>query len=136
VQVAQCEPEETRTTRRFKTEHGRVEREVIYRDWRATAAVADQPTVTVVLDHNGQVVFGECGCDFFRENLLNRGPCAHMLALYQTVSECVTDLPSSQPADHPPERPFRDPRTGRQTYGARWGDADVDKDDDGSDKAV
>jgi hypothetical protein len=136
VRLVQCEPEETRSTRRFKTEHGRLEREVVYRDWRAAAAVADQPAVTIVLSDSGQLIFGECGCTFFRENLLNRGPCAHMLALYQTVSHSLTDPPSSQPAEHPPERPFRDPRTGEQTYGARWGDADVDKDDDDGDKAV
>jgi hypothetical protein len=136
VQLVQCEPEETRRTRRLKTEHGRLEREVIYRDWRAAAAVADQPAVTIVLSDSGQLIFGECGCAFFRENLLNRGPCAHMLALYQTVSRSLADPPSSQPAEHPPERPFRDPRTGEQTYGARWGDAEVDKDDDDGDKAT
>ena len=136
VRVTQCEPEEMRRTRRFRTEHGRLEREVIYRDWRASAAVAEQTAVTIAMNDSGQLIFGACGCAFFRDNLLNRGPCAHMLALYQTVSRSLMDLPSSQAAEHPPERPFRDPRTGEETYGTRWSGADVDKDDDDGDKAL
>jgi hypothetical protein len=134
VQVAQCQAEETRRTHRFKTEHGRLEREVIYRDWRAAGQVGDQPAVTVVMNDSGQVILGECGCNFFRENLLSRGPCAHMLALYQAMSSTLQDPPSSAPADHPPDRMFRDPRTGEATYGGKWGSEKVDKDDDASDK--
>jgi hypothetical protein len=125
VQVAQCEAEETRKARRFRTEHGPIERDVIYRDWRATGQVADQSAVTVVLDDSAQLIFGQCGCAFFRENLLNRGPCAHMLAMYQSVNRTLRDLPTSLPED--PR--LGDPRIGRAD------DADVDKDDDDGDKA-
>jgi hypothetical protein len=128
VHVAQCEAEETRKTRRFRTEHGPIERDVIYRDWRASGQVADQSAVTVVLNDGAQLIFGQCGCAFFRENLLNRGPCAHLLALYQSVSRTLQDLPTSAPAD--PRR--IDPSAGQA---GRDDDADVDKDDDDGDKA-
>jgi hypothetical protein len=50
------------------------------------------------------------------------------------MSSTLQDQPSSAPADHPPDRTFRDPRTGEATYGGKWGSEDVDKDDDASDK--
>jgi hypothetical protein len=127
VQVAQCEPEETRKRRRLRTERGSLERDVIYRDWRATGQVADQPAVTVVLNDGGQLIFGQCGCAFFAEHLLNRGPCAHMLALYQRVSTTLRDLPTAVPAD-PGLGAGRAAQPGRD-------DADIDKDDDDGDKA-
>jgi hypothetical protein len=125
--VAQCEPEETRKRRRLRTERGSLERDVIYRDWRATGQVADQPAVTVVLNDGGQLIFGQCGCAFFAEHLLNRGPCAHMLALYQRVSTTLRDLPTAVPAD-PGLGAGRAAQPGRD-------DADIDKDDDDGDKA-
>jgi biotin operon repressor len=128
VKVGQCEAEETRKARRFRTERGPIERDVIHRDWRATGQVADQSAVTVVLDDAAQLIFGQCGCEFFRDNLLNRGPCAHMLAMVQSLSGSLRDLPTSRPAD--PR--FTEPRAGQ---GGREDDADVDKDDDDGDKA-
>lgn len=127
VQVAQCDAEETRKIRRFRTERGPVERDVIYRDWRAAGRVADQSAVTVVLNDSAQLIFGQCGCEYFREHLLNRGPCAHMLALYQSVNRTLRDLPTSLPVD---------PRLAAPGAGtAGRPDDDVDKDDDDGDKA-
>ena len=34
-----------------------------------------------MLDDAGRLIFGTCGCAFFKENVLNKGPCEHMVAL-------------------------------------------------------
>jgi hypothetical protein len=36
--------------------------------------------VTVAVDDSGRLRFGRCGCPFFQNNLMSRGPCAHILA--------------------------------------------------------
>ena len=36
--------------------------------------------VTISVDLDGRLRFGRCGCAFFQNNLLSRGPCAHILA--------------------------------------------------------
>ncbi len=43
--------------------------------------------VHLVLKSSGQIIFGRCTCEFFDENLMNKGPCEHMLALRAGVSE-------------------------------------------------
>jgi hypothetical protein len=43
------------------------------------------------------VIFGQCGCSFFRENLLNMGPCAHIAALYRASDGLRVDMPVSTP---------------------------------------
>jgi hypothetical protein len=36
--------------------------------------------VTVAVDEDDRIRFGQCECDFFRTNILHKGPCEHMLA--------------------------------------------------------
>lgn len=38
-------------------------------------------TTHVVIQDTGRIIFGRCTCEFFDENLMNKGPCEHMLAL-------------------------------------------------------
>ena len=103
VTVSKLETEETRKVRNFKTLEGRITREVIYRDWHAEGRVADQDQVSVVINESGQVIFGQCTCAFFRDNLLNAGPCSHMRALHLAVRERMRDEPTSVAAARPPE---------------------------------
>jgi hypothetical protein len=83
VKVARSAPRETRKQKRLPTPDGWVVREVVYRDWEVQGEVADQPRVEVVLNDEGKVIFGKCGCLFFKENILNQGPCEHMVALVE-----------------------------------------------------
>lgn len=39
----------------------------------------------VVIQDTGRIIFGRCQCPFFDENLLNKGPCEHMLALRRAL---------------------------------------------------
>ncbi len=52
------------------------------RETRAAAVVEDDVAyeVSVAVDGNGRLRFGRCGCQFFQNNLMSRGPCAHILA--------------------------------------------------------
>jgi hypothetical protein len=97
VPFARCEPQETRKTRTLKTPDGAVTREVVYRDWRVTGSVGGQNTEIVVGDL-GRIIFGTCGCAFFQENLLGKGPCEHMIALFRASADGRKDLPTSDPA--------------------------------------
>lgn len=49
---------------------------------RALARVEDGPTydVIVAVDEDQHLRFGRCGCPFFQENMMSRGPCEHILA--------------------------------------------------------
>jgi biotin operon repressor len=97
VPFARCEPQETRKTKKLKTPDGPVTREIVYRDWRVTGNVASDKTEIVVGDA-GRIIFGTCSCAFFQENLLGKGPCEHMIALFLTSADGRKDLPTSQPA--------------------------------------
>lgn len=102
VQVSTCQPQETRKVRRLKTPDGPVQREIVYRDWRAEGSVGAASAVVpveVVVGDQERILFGKCGCEFFQEHLLNRGPCAHMLALFAATSSLRRDLPTSVAAD-------------------------------------
>jgi len=52
------------------------------RETRAAAVVEDDVAyeVSVAVDGNGRLRFGRCECQFFQNNLMSRGPCAHILA--------------------------------------------------------
>ena len=104
VGFARCEPQETRKTRKLKTPDGPVTREIVYRDWRVTGNVANARTEIVVGDA-GRILFGTCSCAFFQENLLGRGPCEHMIALFKASAEGRKDLPTSTPALAVPSAP-------------------------------
>jgi hypothetical protein len=51
--------------------------------------------VEIVVKDTGQIIFGKCGCDFFREHLLNQGPCEHMIALAKLSEKKRKDLPTT-----------------------------------------
>lgn len=99
-----CQAEESRKLKRFKTPEGSQQREVIYRNWKIQGACQGHELELVVNDQE-QILFGRCGCDFFQKHLLQRGPCAHLLALYRVSREQRLDLAVSQivegePSDH------------------------------------
>ncbi|MGD9505832.1 MAG: SWIM zinc finger family protein [Syntrophobacteraceae bacterium] len=94
VTIALCEPQETRKIKTFKSPDGPVTRELVYRDWRMEGSVGGQRTEVVIGD-SGRIIFGTCTCAFFKDNLMGRGPCEHMLALFQAGADRRKDLPSS-----------------------------------------
>ena len=110
VTVEACHAEETKKQVRMKSPDGRQHREVTLRDWRVTGAVSDIDQVEVVVNDTGRIIFGGCGCDFFREHLLNQGPCEHILALYRASESQRTDQASSravQEEDSSSQQPSR-----------------------------
>ncbi|WP_431259340.1 SWIM zinc finger family protein [Roseateles chitinivorans] len=50
-------------------------------------------TPRLILNADQQLVDGSCQCNFFRQNRLRRGPCAHMLALRQLAQPRLAALP-------------------------------------------
>ena len=58
--------------------------------------VVGPETTEIVVADSGRIIFGTCGCPFFQENLLGKGPCEHMIALFQASHERRRDLPTSQ----------------------------------------
>ena len=102
VPFARCEPQETRKTKKLKTPEGPITREVVYRDWRVTGSVGSEKTEIVVGD-SGRIIFGTCTCTFFQDNLLGKGPCEHMIALFKASADGRKDLPTSVPASSVPE---------------------------------
>jgi SWIM zinc finger len=84
VQAVTVLAEESRKQRRYRdpTTGAPIEREVVYRQWRITGSVAGYEPQIVVGDED-RMLFGTCGCEFFKEHLMNKGPCPHMLALYR-----------------------------------------------------
>lgn len=94
IPFARCEPQETRKTKKLKTPDGPITREIVYRDWRVTGTVATEKTEIVVGD-SGRIIFGTCSCAFFQDNLLGKGPCEHMLALFKASADGRKDLPTS-----------------------------------------
>lgn len=109
IPFARCEPQETRKTKKLKTPDGPVTREVIYRDWRVTGNVGPEQTEIVVGD-SGRIIFGTCSCAFFQENLLNQGPCEHMIALFRASADGRQDLPTSIPSATGPSPSPKQPR--------------------------
>ncbi len=100
VPFARCEPQETRKTKKLKTPDGPITREIVYRDWRVTGNVATEKTEIVVGD-SGRIIFGTCSCSFFQDNLLGKGPCEHMLALFKASADGRKDLPTSTASSAP-----------------------------------
>jgi predicted nucleic acid-binding Zn finger protein len=49
----------------------------------------------IVVSAEERIIFGQCGCPFFKDNLLNRGPCPHMLALFELSATARTAGASS-----------------------------------------
>jgi hypothetical protein len=97
VGFARCVPQETRKTKKLNTPDGPVTREIVYRDWRVEGNVGLDKTEIVVGDA-GRIIFGTCSCSYFQENLLGKGPCEHMIALFKASADGRKDLPSSTPS--------------------------------------
>jgi len=95
VHIASAAPRETRKLRRLKTPEGPILREVILRDWVVQGRVAEQAEVEIVLSDEDRLIFGRCGCTFFREHLLGQGPCEHLLALLLVAQPQRKDATSS-----------------------------------------
>ena len=108
VGIQSCTAEETTKTARLKTPEGKVTREITLRDWRVIGAAGDMDPVEVVVDDSGRIIFGRCGCSFFREHLMNHGPCEHILALFQASDSRRADNSTSKQADGT-SRPARQP---------------------------
>jgi hypothetical protein len=62
--------------------------------------VATEKTEIVVGD-SGRIIFGTCSCAFFQDNLLGKGPCEHMLALFKASADGRKDLPTSTASSAP-----------------------------------
>lgn len=105
VEIAVTTDRETRKLKRFKTPDGPVFREIILRDWVVHARVGDQPEVELVLNDEDRMIFGRCGCAFFQEHILSRGPCSHLLALLTVAQPMRRDAASSTGVD---KESFRD----------------------------
>ncbi|MDQ7823794.1 MAG: SWIM zinc finger family protein [Candidatus Eremiobacteraeota bacterium] len=101
VTVASCTPRETRKVRTMDTPAGKVTREILYRDWHIMGSAGGEKEVEVVQNDAGSLIFGTCGCRFFQDNLLNRGPCEHMLALLAEGEKVKKDRPASVEAALP-----------------------------------
>ncbi len=95
VRVETCCTQETTKQRRLKTPEGPVQRQIVYRDWQVCGAVAEIPEVQVVVNDTGNIIFGRCACSFFDANLMQQGPCEHILALYQGSAGRRVDRPTS-----------------------------------------
>jgi len=90
VTIDSCLAQENSKTSRLKTPEGKVTRTIVHRDWRVLGKVADIDTVEAVISNTGRIIFGRCDCEFFREHLLNQGPCEHILAMFRaSESQCV-----------------------------------------------
>lgn len=87
---------ETTKQKRFKTPEGELFREVVYRDWVVLGRVGPQLEVELVLDDEDRLIFGRCKCAFFDEHLMNKGPCAHLLALLQVAQPQRKDQQSAR----------------------------------------
>ena len=111
VRVTTCEPQEKRKVKKFKTPDGPQVREIIHREWRVEGSAGEQNAVSIVLNDLGRIVFGTCCCGFFRENLMNKGPCEHMVALLHGSAESRKDLPTSTAASEATLEAQRKPRT-------------------------
>lgn len=104
AKMTSCTVEETRKVRQYRDPQTgaakeKIVREVVYRDWRVLGEVADQKPVEIAVNDNGRIIFGRCTCQFFADNLMNQGPCEHMLALFKVSESERKDQPSSLPAD-------------------------------------
>ena len=123
VGFARCEPQEVRKIKKLKTPDGPVTREIVYRDWRVTGNVASDKTEIVVGDA-GRIIFGTCSCAFFQENLLGKGPCEHMIALFKASADGRKDLPTSAPVSAAPAPP---PASNAEEEESEDGEEDFDE---------
>ncbi|MDF1813765.1 MAG: hypothetical protein P1V20_16305 [Verrucomicrobiales bacterium] len=98
VEIQQCFIEEMKKVKKLHTPDGPVRREIVYRDWKVEGRAGDEESVMIKISDHGKIIFGTCGCAFFRDNILNQGPCEHMLALFEASSAQRVDRPVSTDA--------------------------------------
>lgn len=98
VVVEAARPEEQRKTRRYKDPvDGRMlERELVFRQWRLRGAVSND-TTEIVVNAEERIIFGQCTCAWFKDNLMAKGPCPHMLALYDATATTRSSAPLDTP---------------------------------------
>lgn len=67
------------------------------KETRAEATVMDEQTyaVIVAVDDGGRLRFGHCGCRFFQDNLMSRGPCVHIMAARLAVDALAAAKPNA-----------------------------------------
>jgi len=105
VAITSAAPRETKKRKRLKTPDGPVFREVILRDWVVQGRVGDEADVELVLSDEDRLIFGRCGCAFFKEHILNQGPCAHLTALLLVAQPARKDAAASIAAAPPEPQP-------------------------------
>ncbi len=105
VEVESVAVEQTRKVRKLKTPEGRVTREVVHRDHRVRGKMPGVTRTEIVVAESGRVIFGTCSCPFFADNLLNRGPCEHMVALLEASAKERKDAPTSTEASGDASQP-------------------------------
>lgn len=132
VTVTSEAPRETRKVRRLPTPQGPVIREVIHRDWVVHGRAGAQAALELVLSDEDRLLFGRCGCEHFREHLLNQGPCAHLLALLRVARVRRKELASSTPSS-PDALAARVDRDSSARHGEGEDDAPLDEEDSDDD---
>lgn len=96
VTVTSVAAEEQTKVRRFRNPATGepVERATTYRQWRVVGRCGDrsgEQTPELIVGDEERIVFGTCGCAWFREHLLNKGPCEHLLALFRASAAQRTE---------------------------------------------
>jgi predicted nucleic acid-binding Zn finger protein len=43
----------------------------------------------LAVDDEGRIRFGQCQCQFFKDNIMSRGPCEHILAVRSAYDQHV-----------------------------------------------
>jgi hypothetical protein len=109
VHVESAVPRETVKVKKLKTPDGPIQRQVIYRDWQVSGSAGEEKTVDIVVNDEGRLLFGTCACAFFKDNLLNKGPCEHLAALLAASGPLRKDLPASEVARNPSRKPTAGP---------------------------
>ncbi len=119
---------ETRRTRKVTTPDGRQVRDLVTREWDVRGKVGSQSDgVEVMVDDSGRLTFGRCVCGFYRENLLAKGPCEHMLALLKASEARREDLPTN--VENEGMKHYAVPKMAKAAAGPA---APVEKEDEGA----
>lgn len=88
-------PESMRKVRKFfdPTTGGKIERELVFPQWRVQGDCGGQHA-SIVVNGEERIIFGQCSCAFFKDHLMNHGPCAHMLAIFQLSAPARSGVPA------------------------------------------
>jgi len=85
VRVDDVSAEEQRKRRKYinPVNGEKTERELVFRLWRVRGSAGGSST-EIAISAEERIIFGQCDCAFFKDNVMNRGPCPHMLALFES----------------------------------------------------